>query len=999
MENYEKNKAALIIQYNYKKKKLNNSIILDELKYLKNYLLNILNNSQNNYEKYLINNKNLNTIYDSLKEINDILQNINIDSKDVFRNKTYIILCENKIKDLLTKSAPNKICMICDIFNVDSELINLYNEIFIPISIKFKYIEEDFKIFTNKSDIIKNNLNYIINGTNLNLKLNDTEYISIQGTFISDNINIYNSYSNIKNKIDLIKKELNFTNAPIIFCNRYIKQLSLKNLITLNINEIVNELNSDFELLKTFDECNISNLVKKFVSSDIYNQRKIMILLLLSENTEINYLANLLFNMISNDSELLSHQPNTNMLYNSLHRNIQILLDNNNKEIENNKRKNLFKTLSIENISYEKRINIMKCDETIKKKAMDRLKEMKGNKDSNYKAQQYIDSLLKIPFGIYKKEELFTFLQKYLSKMKKYMIEIKKIIPLPNFENDDSINAVDKIKILVDKFIIDECKTENYANSFLKNIEITVNEINNKKVESNIVYVKNKFLDLIDEWKKYKEKKINYIKSVRSTLDLSTYSQNEAKSNIERIIAQWINGKMEGAIFGICGPPGVGKTSLIKNGLSKCLLDNNKKSRPFSFIALGGSTNGSTLEGHGYTYVNSQYGRIIETLIESNCMNPIIFIDELDKVSLTEHGREIIGILTHITDPTQNMEFIDKYFSGIKIDLSKVLFIFSYNDPDKIDRILKDRITEIKVNALKKKEKIYICNNYILPEILDSVGYTTNEIQFKEDAIDYIIENYTYEAGVRKLKEKVFEIIRDINLKNIMGDEDIVFPYTITIDFVKKIFNDKPTISIQKIAKKPLIGMVNGLYATTNGTGGLSIIEVMKVPTDKTLSLELTGQQGDVMKESMKCAKSVVWNLLPEELKKNIYEDFNNSYSGLHIHCPDAGTPKDGPSAGIAICTAIVSRLCNIPVINTVAMTGEIDLMEGGKINKIGGLEAKLTGAKRAGVKTVLIPADNKEDYEKIDSSLDLDVHLVNHISEVLEKALEKNNINFVFEK
>ena len=142
-----------------------------------------------------------------------------------------------------------------------------------------------------------------------------------------------------------------------------------------------------------------------------------MILLLLSENTEINYLANLLFNMISNDSELLSQQPNTNILYNSLHRNIQILLDNNNKEIENNKRKNLFKTLSIENISYEKRINIMKCDETIKKKAMDRLKEMKGNKDSNYKAQQYIDSLLKIPFGIYKKEELFTFLQKYLSKM------------------------------------------------------------------------------------------------------------------------------------------------------------------------------------------------------------------------------------------------------------------------------------------------------------------------------------------------------------------------------------------------------------------------------------------------------------------------------------------------------------------------------------------------------------------------------------------------------
>ena len=232
------------------------------------------------------------------------------------------------------------------------------------------------------------------------------------------------------------------------------------------------------------------------------------------------------------------------------------------------------------------------------------------------------------------------------------------------------------------------------------------------------------------------------------------------------------------------------------------------------------------------------------------------------------------------------------------------------------------------------------------------------------ELIKYIVQNYTYEAGVRKLREKLFEIIREINLRKIT-DDNIEFPLKITKDLIKEIFSDKPKVHFKKIAKEPQVGFVNGLYATTTGIGGLTIVECVKTPSDRKLSLELTGQQGDVMKESMICAKTLAWNLLPKKVKEDINEEFESlGPFGLHIHCPEASTPKDGPSAGITITTGIVSRLTGIKVRNDVAMTGEIDLH--GNVHAIGGLDAKLEGAKRAGVKTVLVPKDNEDDYKKI---------------------------------
>jgi ATP-dependent Lon protease len=386
-------------------------------------------------------------------------------------------------------------------------------------------------------------------------------------------------------------------------------------------------------------------------------------------------------------------------------------------------------------------------------------------------------------------------------------------------------------------------------------------------------------------------------------------------------------------------------------------------------------------------------------------MNPIIYIDEIDKVSNTDHGREIIGILTHMTDFSQNHEFTDKYFAGIKFDLSKVLFIFSYNDANAIDRVLRDRITEINVKALSLNEKIHIVQDYSLPEILETVGYKRGDIHMQKDTIKYIISNYTNEAGVRKIREKIFELVREINLKKIT-DDNIKLPFEITEEFVKELFNDKPKVSIKRIAKLPQIGFVNGLYATVAGTGGITIIECVKTPSDRKLSLELTGQQGDVMKESMMCAKTLAWNLIPKNIKKEINEEFSNFGNfGLHIHCPEAATPKDGPSAGITITTAIISRLCNIQVRNDIAMTGEIDLH--GNVHAIGGLEAKLEGAKRAGVRLCLIPKDNEDDYNKImrkrgeNNSPTMNgelpqVLIVSHINEVLKEAFVDNDLEFV---
>jgi len=248
-------------------------------------------------------------------------------------------------------------------------------------------------------------------------------------------------------------------------------------------------------------------------------------------------------------------------------------------------------------------------------------------------------------------------------------------------------------------------------------------------------------------WNDFKQKKKDYLNKIENTLDKCTYGQFEAKKQMKRLIAQWMNGdNAKGSCIGLQGPPGVGKTSLAKRGLSDCLKDDKGVSRPFAMIQMGGDSNGSTLHGHNYTYVGSTWGSIVQILIDKKCMNPIIFIDEVDKISRTEHGKEIVGILTHLLDPAQNDCFQDKYFTGIDLDLSKALFILSYNDVEAIDKILLDRVHRIKFNSLSLEDKLIICNTHILPEVYKKMGLE-DMIQFTDEVLKFIIDEYTAESG------------------------------------------------------------------------------------------------------------------------------------------------------------------------------------------------------------------------------------------------------------
>ena len=285
----------------------------------------------------------------------------------------------------------------------------------------------------------------------------------------------------------------------------------------------------------------------------------------------------------------------------------------------------------------------------------------------------------------------------------------------------------------------------------------------------------------------------NFMEDAKKKLDSAVYGLNDAKMQIMQMLGQLItNPKAIGSAIAIHGPPGTGKTSLVKEGISKIL------NRPFAFIALGGATDSSFLEGHGYTYEGSTWGKIVQILIDSKCMNPVIYFDELDKISDTPKGEEIAGILTHLTDTSQNSQFHDKYFSEIDFDLSKCLFIFSYNDETKVNPILRDRMYRIQTKGYEKKQKIVISKEHLLPKIREQVKFEEKDIFIPDESIQYMIDNYcTNEDGVRNLKRCLEIIYTKLNLYRLMKpdsnlfEEDmsikVTFPFTVTKDVVDKL--------------------------------------------------------------------------------------------------------------------------------------------------------------------------------------------------------------------
>jgi len=289
-----------------------------------------------------------------------------------------------------------------------------------------------------------------------------------------------------------------------------------------------------------------------------------------------------------------------------------------------------------------------------------------------------------------------------------------------------------------------------------------------------------------------------FMENALQKLDSAVYGLNDAKMQVMQMIGQLItNPQSIGTSIALKGPMGTGKTSIVKNGISKIL------NRPFAFIALGGATDSSFLEGHSYTYEGSTWGKIVQIIIESKCMNPVIYFDELDKISDTPKGEEIVGILTHLTDSTQNSQFHDKYFSDIEFDLSKCLFIFSYNDESKINPILRDRMYKIQTKGYDKKQKTIIANKHLLPAIQEQVKFKEGDIIIQEEALHYIIDTHCQkEEGVRNLKRCLEIIYTKLNLYRLMKPETnlfeqditlkVEFPFTVTKQIVDKLI--KPNV-------------------------------------------------------------------------------------------------------------------------------------------------------------------------------------------------------------
>jgi len=449
--------------------------------------------------------------------------------------------------------------------------------------------------------------------------------------------------------------------------------------------------------------------------------------------------------------------------------------------------------------------------------------------------------------------------------------------------------------------------------------------------------------------------------------------------------------KSAGAILCFSGPPGVGKTSLA-NSIATALK------RPLVRIALGGLEDVNELRGHRRTYVGAMPGRLTQGLIDAKKMNPVIVLDEIDKLSRTGRGDPTAALL-EILDPEQNSAFRD-YYLNFNLDLSNVIFIATANDVGRIPTPLRDRMEFITVSSYTPQEKFEIAKRYLLPQELKKHGLKTSELSISKPALKELIHSYTREAGVRNLRRRIADMSRKV-AKDILQHPD-VNKVSVSLKNLKEFF-DKSVFEIEKTDKIPVVGVVNGLAWTAVG-GDVLKIESIRIKGKG--NLQLTGSLGDVMKESARIAMSVVKTLIDskkleiteenipvtfKEKEDNIKVDSSEVYKryDLHVHVPDGATPKDGPSAGIAMVSVISSILSSRKIRSEIAMTGEVSLS--GDVLPIGGLKEKLIAAHKAGMTKVLIPAKNYErDIEDIPKEVreSLDIIGVTRVEEVLKQVL-----------
>ncbi|HKK96449.1 MAG TPA: endopeptidase La [Anaerovoracaceae bacterium] len=459
------------------------------------------------------------------------------------------------------------------------------------------------------------------------------------------------------------------------------------------------------------------------------------------------------------------------------------------------------------------------------------------------------------------------------------------------------------------------------------------------------------------------------IKKAEKILNEDHYGLEKVKERIlEYLAVIHLSKKIKGPIICLVGPPGVGKTSIAKS-IARAT------NREFARMSLGGIRDEAEIRGHRRTYIGAIPGRVINNIKEVGSNNPLFLFDEVDKVGADFKGDPASALL-EVLDPEQNKTFVDNYLE-IPFDLSQVMFITTANTTETIPRPLLDRMEVIEISGYIEDEKVKIAENYLIPKKLSEHGIKKNRLMFSEQALRELINNYTRESGVRNLEREVANICRKV-AKQIVSEgkkTNHITARSLEGYLGKKKFRP------EMIEGESKVGVSTGMAWTRVG-GTILFIEALKVPG--TGNVVLTGQMGDIMKESAQAGISYIRFIAGEyALAENIFKE-----SDLHIHIPEGATPKDGPSAGVTMCTAILSAFTCLPVRNDLAMTGEITLR--GKVLPVGGIKEKVLAAHRAGIKKILIPKDNEVDLEEIPKVVRRQVEfvLIDEAKEAFQEAI-----------
>jgi len=942
--------------------------LMKNYKYYINYINEIQSHIYELMKNYIvnINDKNIyvNNIYEIQKKINFNYENIYNDNI----NSIFLIDKYPKIKKMINNiDNDNLYELFNDYIKIKRVLINnKYIDILYPLnSLKQELIN------ISKQSGIKNIIDFLklysYDNYRYNFVENDLNLINFYNDiFVSYKIDIISNYELMNEDINIINNNNNFNSNKIfmkyVIDKKYKKKELLNNNFVLVINIYNNQWlffygyikNNDY-LLMSVKSHNIHNEMSNYII-----QKKVYINNLIKNNETykkqlIKYIE--LYELISMDNiELIEY----------IDKNYKKYMDLNNKS---------FNYLMKEFLNNSTK-NLNNCYDMIKLLLM-------GSED-NINIAGLLYSL------IYEKKTIdihiiadiiyYNLIFVHQVKLKKVQYNLKNELEKLNDLSNETIDY--KKQLSLNKNI------PNYVKTLVLE-KIAEMKLNNNDQFKQLTFIKTILHfpwscnnDIFFELNKNSDNASLFLKNMKNNLNNITYGHQKAKEKLLLQIGQWIsNPNSKGNAISLCGPPGVGKTLLVSS-LSKVL------NIPFVQITLGGQNDGELLHGHAYTYSSAQPGLIIKKMIEAGSSRCILYFDELDKTSSKNGHNEIMNILIHLTDPNMNKTFQDRFFQGIDFPLDKVIFMTSYNDTSKIDPILLDRLIELNIKSYNIYDKLNIIEQFIIPETKKMIGINSNVIYYKDD-MKRIIEEYTMESGVRNIKKIIEDIFLKINIDKIIN-KDIYHDIHLKYDFMNNFLNDTKKIHFDMINDNDDIGLINGLYATNNGNGGIIKIQIKKnIMSDKNI---ITGNVGNSMKESIDVAYTMACDYIDRNKSKynidNLKDYLKNNFNSYHIHCGDISTKKDGPSATTLICLCFISVMLNKKINRKISCTSECNL--NGDIMKIGGLEYKLFGAKRSGIELVLISKENIDDLNEIKNNYNdlfndtFNCRVINNIDDII---------------